>query len=285
MGHEQTPPLITLTTDFGTADGYVGVMKGVMLTIAPRACLVDISHEISPRDVRQAAYALYAAAPFFPSHAVHLAVVDPGVGGGRRPIALRTSAGTFVGPDNGILTYMMARGEVEALVELADPRYRLEQVCDTFHGRDIFAPAAAHLAAGVPIASLGPPLSDPVTLPLPHLEITPRAIAGEVMVVDRFGNAVTSIGRLTWCRDELVFEPAFHAATREERIRFRAAEATLSAAGREIAGLCHTYVDVEPGAVLALVGSTLHLEIAMREGHAAAQWGLRPGDPVSLRFK
>ncbi|RLC85831.1 MAG: hypothetical protein DRI79_10855, partial [Chloroflexi bacterium] len=202
-------PLVTLTTDFGTADGYVGTMKGVILSIAPDAQLVDISHEIAPQNVRQAAYVLYTAYPFFPPHTVHLVVVDPGVGSARRPIALRTPAGYFVGPDNGVFSYVMAREPVEALVELRDPRYRLPQVSHTFHGRDVFAPAAAHLAAGVPITALGPPVLDPVTFPPPCLEITPEGITGEVLHADRFGNVITSIGRLVWSEDELSFEPAF----------------------------------------------------------------------------
>jgi S-adenosylmethionine hydrolase len=202
-------PIITLTTDFGVADGYVGTMKGVILGIVPDARLVDISHEITPQNVRQAAYVLYTAYPFFPLYTVHLAVVDPGVGGTRRPIALRTPVGYFVGPDNGILSYVMACEPVEALVELADPRYRLPHVSHTFHGRDVFAPAAAHLAAGIPIAALGPPVADPVTFPPPRLEVGPDGITGEVLHADRFGNVITSIGRLEWSEEELLLGPAF----------------------------------------------------------------------------
>lgn len=278
-------PLVTLTTDFGTADGYVGTMKGVILSIAPDAQLVDISHEIAPQNVRQAAYVLYTAYPFFPPHTVHLVVVDPGVGSTRRPIALRTPAGTFVGPDNGVFSYVMAREPVEALVELRDPRYRLPQVSHTFHGRDVFAPAAAHLAAGVPITALGPPVLDPVTFPPPCLEITPEGITGEVLHADRFGNVITSIGRLVWSEDELSFEPAFRKAGGGGWARFKAGEAAIVVAGREIAGVHHTYAEVAPGDVLALVGSEGHLEIAVREGSAARRLGLRSGDRVVLRLR
>ena len=320
-------PLVTLTTDFGTADGYVGTMKGVILSIAPDAQLVDISHEIAPQNVRQAAYVLYTAYPFFPPHTVHLVVVDPGVGSARRPIALRTPAGYFVGPDNGVFSYVMAREPVEALVELRDPRYRLPQVSHTFHGRDVFAPAAAHLAAGVPITALGPPVLDPVTFPPPCLEITPEGITGEVLHADRFGNVITSIGKLMWVGDELVLEPAFQdagsrmqdagcrkqdaggrkqeaggrkqgAGSRKQeagsrrweagsgrRVRFKADGATVVVAGREIAGVRHTYAEVAPGEVLALVGSEGHLEIAVREGSAARRLGLRSGDRVVLRLR
>ena len=278
-------PLVTLTTDFGTADGYVGTMKGVILSIAPDAQLVDISHEIAPQNVRQAAYVLYTAYPFFPPHTVHLVVVDPGVGSARRPIALRTPAGYFVGPDNGVFSYVMACEPVEALVELRDPRYRLPQVSHTFHGRDVFAPAAAHLAAGVPITALGPPVLDPVTFPPPCLEITPEGITGEVLHADRFGNVITSIGRLVWSEDELSFEPAFRKAGGGGWARFKAGEAAIVVAGREIAGVHHTYAEVAPGDVLALVGSEGHLEIAVREGSAARRLGLRSGDRVVLRLR
>ncbi len=278
-------PLVTLTTDFGTADGYVGTMKGVILSIAPDARLVDISHEIAPQNVRQAAYVLYTAYPFFPPRAVHLVVVDPGVGSTRRPIALRTPAGCFVGPDNGVFSYVMAREPVEALVELSDPCYRLSQVSHTFHGRDIFAPAAAHLAAGVPITALGPPVHDAVTFPSPRLEVASDTISGEVLHADRFGNVITSIGQLLWSGDDLLLEPLFREVEGGGRVRFGAGETVVTVAGREIAGIYRTYAKVEPGAVLALVGSEGFVEIAVREGSAARRLGLRQGDPVMLRWR
>lgn len=283
-------PLVTLTTDFGTADGYVGTMKGVILNIAPDARLVDITHHIAPQNVRQAAYALYTAYVFFPPHTVHLIVVDPGVGSARRPIALCTPAGAFVGPDNGIFSYVMANENepVEAIVELTDPRYRLPQVSHTFHGRDIFAPAAAHLAAGVPITDLGPPARDPVTFPPPRLEIAPDVITGEALHTDHFGNVVTSIGRLTWSGDALSLKEAKgkkQGAGGKRRARFAASESAIIVAGQEIAGVHRTYAEVEPSEVLALVGSKGYLEIAVREGNAARRLGLRPGDAVTLRIQ
>jgi S-adenosylmethionine hydrolase len=278
-------PLITLTTDFGTADGYVGTMKGVILGIVPNARLVDISHEIAPQNLRQAAYVLYTAYPFFPPHTVHLVVVDPGVGSARRPVALRTPAGDFVAPDNGVLSYVMAREPVEALVELSDPRYRLPQVSHTFHGRDIFAPAAAHLASGVPIGALGPLVSDPVAFPPPRLEISPAGIIGEVLHADHFGNVITSIGSLTWSDDDLSFEPAFGDEGSGERVHFRAGGAVVVVAGQEIAGVHRTYAEAATGEALALVGSEGHLEVAVREGSAARSLGLRPGDAVVLRLR
>lgn len=279
-------PLITLTTDFGAADGYVGAMKGVVLDIAPHARLVDISHEVVPQNVRQAAYVLYTACPFFPSHAVHLVVVDPGVGGARRPIALRTSRATFVGPDNGVFSYVTAEDTTEVAVELADPRYRLPEVSHTFHGRDVFAPAAAYLAAGVRIEELGPMVPDPAALPLPRLEVACGRIAGEVLHADHFGNVITSIGRLAWDGDELSLEPAFRPEVEDrDRVRFQADEASVAVADLSISPIHHTYAEVEPGDVLALVGSGGHLEVAAREGSAASKLGLRPGDPVALSWR
>jgi len=278
-------PLVTLTTDFGTADGYVGAMKGVVLGIVPNVRLVDISHQIAPQDVRQAAFALYTATPFFPPDAIHLVVVDPGVGGARRAIAVRTSGGTLVGPDNGVFSYVMARDSVEAAVALTDPRYHLPRVSHTFHGRDVFAPAAAHLAAGVPIDALGPPVHDPITFPPPLLEVRPGEIAGEVLHVDRFGNVVTSIGCLAWRGDALRLDPAFwQTGDAAGAVCFRAEGTTVAVAGRKIGGVCRTYAEVKPGETLALVGSGGHLEIAVREGSAARRLDVRPGAPVALRW-
>jgi len=276
-------PVITLTTDFGLVDAYVGAMKGVMLGIAPDARLVDITHQITPQDLRQTAYVLCTVYRFFPPHTVHLVVVDPGVGGARRAIALRTPRGSFVGPDNGIFSYVMAEQPVDAAVELADPRYHRARVSQTFHGRDIFAPAAAHLAAGVPIDQFGPPVLDPVTLPLPQLRVNPGVIVGEVLHVDHFGNVITSIGRLAWKAEKLTLKPAFRETAARE-VDFQADEASIMTEGHEIQGVRRTYSEVEPGDVLALVGSTGHLEISVCQGSGARELGLRAGDPVELRW-
>jgi S-adenosylmethionine hydrolase len=288
-------PLVTITTDFGLVDGYVGTMKGVVLNIAPNAQIVDISHEIAPQDVRRAAYVLYTAYPFFPPHTVHLVVVDPGVGSARRPVAFRTQSGSFVGPDNGVFSYVMARDLVEAMVELADPRYHLPgERSHTFHGRDVFAPAAAYLATGVPMSALGPPVSNPVMFSLPYLEVANRRITGEVWHVDHFGNVITSIGVLAWDeQDCLVLTPAFRGTgsreqkvggERRETLRLGADEAVVVVAGREVVGIRRSYAEVECGQVVVLVGSNGHLEIAVREGNAAERLVVGPGDEVVLQW-
>jgi len=275
--------VITLTTDFGTADGYVGVMKGVMLSIAPGVRLVDLSHEVPPQDVRRAAFVLYTAVPFFPPDTVHLAVVDPGVGTDRRAIAVQVPQGFLVGPDNGLFTYVLAEVEEWRAVELRDSAYRLPQVSGTFHGRDIFAPAAAHLARGVPMERLGPPVPDPVLLPLPRLEVREDRLEGEVLYIDRFGNVVTSIGRLRWAGNGLVLDAAFRRAA--PPLRLAAAGAVVKVGGRTIHGVRRTYGEVAVGESLALVGSTGFLEIAVRQGDAARTLGVRPGDPITLHLR
>lgn len=277
------PRIITLTTDFGIVDPYVGTMKGVMLSIAPGAHLVDITHEIRRQDVLHAAFLLYAVWRYFPPHGVHLVVVDPGVGGARRPIAIQAARGYFVGPDNGVLSYVLAEQPIRTIVELADPSYHLPEVSHTFHGRDIFAPTAAHLAAGIPIGDLGPAVVDPTTLPPPFLSIDPDVVRGEVLYVDHFGNAITSIGRLSWKGDDLWLRPLWTTQTKQEA-RFVGARAAVTAGGREIRGVRRTYAEVAPGDLLALVGSTGHLEVAVREGSGAKALALERGDPVELRW-
>ena len=192
-------PIVTLTTDFGTSDGYVGVMKGVILSIAPHVCLIDITHAIPPQNVVQAAFTLFNAAPFFPDGTVHLVVVDPGVGTKRRPLAIQAGGKCYVGPDNGVFS-LVAGTAGRAVVLENSAYYRAgSYVSNTFHGRDIFAPVAAHLAAGVPLEEFGRPVEDWNTLPIPApLHRPPDEWEGEVLYLDHFGNAVTNIGVLEW---------------------------------------------------------------------------------------
>ena len=191
------PPIITLLTDFGTRDAYAASMKGVILSIAPDARIIDITHEVPPQDIVEGAWTLASAYRWFPAGTVHVAVVDPGVGSARRAIAARAGAWTFVAPDNGVLAWALdGAGDVRA-VELADTRWFQPGVSSTFHGRDIFAPVAAHLASGVALDELGPRVDDLVALPVASPHVTPERITCEVVHVVLFGNAITNLDAVT----------------------------------------------------------------------------------------
>ena len=253
--------IITLTTDFGSADGYVGVMKGVILGIAPAVRLVDLSHEIAAQDVRGAEYMLGRAAAFFPAGTVHLAVVDPGVGSRRRPLLITTPQAIYVGPDNGLFTFALEEPEA-AVFELDRPEFWLPNISRTFHGRDIFAPVAAHVARGVAPHALGRPISDPVRLPL----VAPQRradghVTGHVIHVDRFGNLITDIP------GEWVGE----------------GRRCVEIAGRRISQFGMAYADATAGVLLILVSSAGTLEIAARDGNAATLLGVGVGDAAILR--
>jgi S-adenosylmethionine hydrolase len=261
-------PIITLTTDFGQTDGYVGTMKGVILGICPTGTLVDITHEIQPQAVRQGAYLLSSAVPYFPPGTVHLAVVDPGVGSERRPIAVQTHQATYVAPDNGLLGLVLAREQLHLAVHLTQSSYHRPQVSATFHGRDLFAPAAAHLARGVDPRDMGDeiPIDELVPLPgNPPCREPDGRWRGEIQHVDRFGNIVSNLHR----------NDLYAAGTQSPAAGFRFRVKDL-----EISGLSRTFADVEPGAWVAYIGSSGYLEIAVREGNAAAQLGASPDDQV-----
>jgi S-adenosylmethionine hydrolase len=283
---EERRPVITLLTDFGEVDAFVGIMKGVILDIAPQAQLVDLSHLITPQDIKQAAYVLMTTIPFFPAGTVHLIVVDPGVGSARRPIAVETQNAYFVAPDNGVLSYVLAQEENYTVVELVNPLYRLPEPSTTFHGRDIFSPAAAHLAAGVPFSELGPVVEQPVLLGPPRLRIGSNEIEAEVLNVDHFGNLRTSIFLLDWEDDSTInLRPLF--AQKSEivpGIRFSAAKAQIVVGNLTISGISTTFSDAQIGQPLAYVGSESGLEIAINQGNAAREFGVKSGDTVSLSF-
>jgi S-adenosylmethionine hydrolase len=254
--------VITLTTDYGTRDPYVGEMKAVILRLNPDARFVDVTHDVAPHDVREGALAVEAMVAVCPAGTVHLAVVDPGVGTSRRGLVVSAGGQFFVGPDNGIFTAVLSLPDRQAF-ELRDPAYRLPTVTATFHGRDVFGPAAAHLTLGVPPARFGPPIGDPVRLrPATARDVT-GGVEGEVLGVDRFGNLITSID-----------------ATAVARVSGRGGSVTVRIAGRRMP-LVRTYGDLDDGAVGALVGSHGRLEVAVREGSAAAR--LRAGRGARVR--
>jgi hypothetical protein len=258
-------PIITLTTDFGQSDYDVGVLSGVIWNSAPRARVVDLSHEVARHNVFEAALLLDRCTPYFPDGTIHVAVVDPGVGTERRGIAARLGAQWFVGPDNGLITLMHRRAQAAEqpieIVQLNRPRYRLAEVSHIFHGRDVFAPAAAHLAAGVPLAELGDPISDPVLLEIPTPERGERGWRGVVMHVDAFGNLSTNLERQ---QIEHTGKIAIH--LRDARIE----------------GLVRTFGEAEPGELVALFDSSGKLSVCVVNGNAAARLKARVGDPVEV---
>ena len=255
-----TAPIITLTTDFGLRDPFVGVMKGVILAICPAARLVDLTHEIAPQDVLEGALALESGARFFPPGTIHLAVVDPGVGSAQRGLALRAGDYFFVGPDNGLFTAALA-GRGWSAVSLENPAYRLTEVSPTFHGRDIFAPAAAHLACGIALERFGPPVKDPVRLPWPECRAQGSGWVGEVIGADRFGNLITSV-----------------TAARLEG----AGGWEVEIGGRSLGPLAACYADGPEGRPAALIGSSGRLEVFVRNGSARALLGAERGMEVRV---
>lgn len=261
-------PIITLLTDLGLEDGTVGVLKGVILGLAPHARLVDISHAIGPQDIRAAAFVLERAAPFFPEGTVHLVVVDPGVGTSRRPMAARIGPHFYVGPDNGSATRLIERaerlGQPMSFYHLDRPERWLPRVSDVFHGRDIFAPAAAHLANGVPPEDLGSSMADPVRLALPRPSPTADGLRGEVEAVDHFGNLRTNIRRGD-CGDR--------------------SPAAVRLGNVEIDGLVRTFGERSAGTLIAFWGSGDELCVAAVGGSAAARLGMTAGAAVELQLR
>ncbi|HSB02226.1 MAG TPA: SAM-dependent chlorinase/fluorinase [Anaerolineales bacterium] len=257
--------ILTLTTDFGFRSGFAGIMKGVIYGIAPQVKIVDISHGIAPQNIQEGAFTLWRAAPFFPAGTVHVYVVDPGVGTQRRPLAARLGEHYFVGPDNGLLTPLVEAAEqakqpVE-FVHLNNPKYWLPKVSRTFHGRDVFAPAGAHLANGISLSALGPRFNDPVRLELPHPVKTDTGWTAHISLIDTFGNLTLDL-------------PASALGSRKE-VLFRLR-------GAEVAGLAASYGHQQPGDLIALVDSEDYLEIAVVNGSAAEQLGAKVGDTVEV---
>lgn len=272
-------PIITLTTDFGTVDGYVGAMKGVILNICPQAHLADITHAVPPQDVLKAAFSLYNAAAHFPAGTVHLVVVDPGVGTERRALAVQSGDMYYVGPDNGV--FSLACDPSDAAVSLENPAlFRAGGTSSTFHGRDIFAPAAAHLANGVPLSEFGPRITNRIMLTIPRcIYKPPNEWIGQVLYLDAFGNAITNIGPIAWKEQSLLLTPLF--GDNEQHLLHL--PAVVAWQDRQFQ-LLRTYAGAGTGAPLALVSSNGLLEIAVRDGNAAKTLGIKINDPVVLKI-
>ena len=256
--------IITLITDFGLKDGNVGVMKGVILGIAPQVQIIDLSHLIKAQDILEAGLVLRRSAPYFLAGTIHVVVVDPGVGTQRRPMAARIGSHTYVGPDNGTITMLIEYANVHdwkmEFAHLDRPGIWLEPVSHVFHGRDIFAPVAARLANGIPFDEIGSIITDPVLLRLPQPMATSTGWVGDVIHIDHFGNISTNIGEQ-------------HLSSPEVRVRI---------GGVVLDGLVRTFGDGKPGELVALFGSTGSLIISEVNGNAAERLKIRVGSTVSV---
>jgi S-adenosyl-L-methionine hydrolase (adenosine-forming) len=265
----KSPRIITLLTDFGQRDHFVAVMKGTVLTINPDVSFVDITHEIAPQDVAGGAFTLGQAYSSFPPGTIHVAVVDPGVGTARRALVASARAQFFVVPDNGLLTYVLNSEEAIAVHEITSDHYLRKPVSTTFHGRDVFAPVAAWISRDIPLQQFGPPLHEPVRLKVPQLtRVRDSLIQAAVLATDRFGNLITNLKP-----EDL---PAYGTTGRKWKIL---------AGKREITTFRRTFGEVgegDAGEVFVVPGSTGYLEIAVRNGSAAAELGLKPGAPIGV---
>lgn len=261
-------PIVTFLSDFGTQDWFVGVVHGVIQTVAPDAHVVDLNHTIPPGHIARGAFVLEASAHDFPPDTIHLAVVDPGVGTQRRALAVRAHGQYFVGPDNGLLEWALSAPDAEAH-ELVEERWFRRPVSRTFHGRDIFAPVAGHLTRGVPLEAFGPRVDDPVRLPQAHPAREGDTLVGRVVFIDRFGNALTNL-------TSAALASAFGADAPDEAFDVRLL-------GRKVGALARSYGDAPVGTIVAIVGSSGRLEIAQVGGDLADRLGIGEGDPVTIR--
>jgi len=267
--------LITLTTDFGLYDAYVAAMKGVILSINPKVTIVDLCHSIEPQNITQAAFILSTTYRYFPSDAIHVVVVDPGVGTERRAVLLVTPSAFFLAPDNGVLSYVVEEfappgeehpsagerwlGPELRAIALSNPRFWLHPISDTFHGRDIFAPVAAHLSLGTPATDFGDLIPTLITLPTPRAEKREDdVLVGHVLHIDHFGNLITDVKREDLPRGKLFVEVAGHI----------------------IDDLSPSYAEADE--LMAIIGSSGHLEVSVKNGSAARLLGAKIGDEVSI---
>ena len=273
--------MLVFTTDFGLTDSYAGVMKGIALGINPNLRLIDLTHQVAPQNVSQGAFVLGVSYRNFPADAIHVAVVDPGVGTSRRPVLLQTPHGSFVAPDNGLLSRVLSgylpdppasSGAVQVppplrAFHLTNSDYWLHPVSSTFHGRDIFTPVAAHLSLGVAPESLGEPTTELAWLPLPQPRTTAESVSGEIIYCDTYGNLISNIAATLLEGSEIA----------EIRIR-----------GRVIRRLSRTFNDAPKGEpppeLAALYGSHGYLEVVVPNGSAAAVLSAGPGEPVTVTF-
>jgi len=261
------PRIITLTTDFGLKDPYVAEMKAAILRISATTVIVDVTHEIAQFNIRIGAYVLASATSYFPEGTIHVAVVDPSVGTRRRPILIQTQHGFFIGPDNGLLILAAERQGTRSIREITNKRLMLPQVSSTFHGRDVFAPAAAHLANGVAPAEFGPEICDAVKPDFTKVTLKEGVLVGEVLHVDNFGNIITNISKKDVSRIRAAGVVNVKLPSQELKLKF-----------------CKTYGEAKPQKPLALIGSHCYFEIAVNQGNAAEKFEARVGDKIRISF-
>lgn len=250
--------MITLLTDFGTKDGYAGIIKGVIFGINPKVTIIDITHAISAQNIKEAAFILKASYSYFPKGTIHVAIVDPGVGSNRKTILVQTKKYYFVCPDNGLLTYVLNEEKVEKIIELTNKKYFLKEISNTFHGRDIFAPVSAHLSKGVKITEFGKPIHSIIKFkesnPIIKRTKSGVVIAVKIIHVDHFGNLVTNVTK-----------KSLDGISNKEKITFKIGTGSVN-------GISKSYSDVSKNKPLAIWGSSGFLEISVREGSAYHQF-------------
>lgn len=262
--------VVTILTDFGTADEYAGVMKGVMLSICPSVAVVDITHQIEPQDITQAAHLIPAYFHYFPEGTVHIVVVDPGVGSQRAVLAVHLRRHFFIAPDNGVLSLLLSDQKSDTLIRVSNSDYFLEPLSATFHGRDVFAALGAHVACGTKLEALGARIraQDIVHLTDLTCQVSERGeLVGKIVSIDRFGNLITNIASnhlSAFCRSDTSRQPRIHIGS------------------LAIYGLANTYADAAPASLLALIGSRGYLEIAVNCGSAQKQLKASKGDLVRV---
>jgi S-adenosylmethionine hydrolase len=257
--------IITLTTDFGTRDTYVAEMKAVILDICKIATIVDITHEVEKFNVRMGAYALASASPYFPEGTIHLAVIDPGVGTQRQPILIQTKRSYFIGPDNGVLALAARNDGIECIHKIANQKLMLPKISNTFHGRDIFAPAAAHLANGTLPAEFGPEIHEAAMPKFATITERRNALIGEVLFIDDFGNIITNFGQKELSRMDA--KESVNIKVKNTRLKLK---------------LCKAYAEAKSQKPLAIIGSHNFLEISINQGNASKVLKTKSGDDITL---
>lgn len=260
-------PIITLLTDFGLIDSYVAEIKAVILSICPEACIIDISHNVRKFDIKMGSFLLMRASKFFPKGTIHVAIVDPGVGGGRRPIIVECERNLYVGPDNGLLIPSAKREGIKHVYIIENPKYMLKKISRTFHGRDIFGPAAAYLARGVPPSEFGPEIFDPIAPSFAESKVYGEHIEGEVIHIDDFGNIITNITYDDLKSLGVVEGNLLGVRLKDKDLRLK---------------LCSAYSEAEINMPLLIIGSADFLEVSVNQGDASKFFGVKTNEKIII---